>query len=243
MTRRSSRSRIANVTGVMTAFVCTFAAGQTPSPQDPPDAIVAHLLTHPHGLAWLSDEDQALLDAVKREPGRFVEAVTKALRLPDDDAALADADKHTRVERALVLARELGAENGRGPVRTLFTQASQLKTRHADTPDIRPEGDTTAFDAKRHVLGLRRLALDVLAAFKDDHFADAVLESVEREDLATQVVMLRYLEQAAAGKAGVHERLSRMVDDERSSLHRNPAAINALRAIKASADHSPGNAP
>ena len=205
-----------------------------------PSEAIEHLLSLQHGLARLDEEETALVEQIRRNPADYVEPLSGTLQLADAGGALDSLETRLRLERALGVARLIGAEHGRDMVQHFFTQISR---RVSDLRSVALEPDDPRREALQNALSLRRHALELLGEFRDARAVDSALASLEIEDLASRHVTLQYLAQIEAARDRVRNELRRMTGDPKSPLYRFGPALKTLEALDAAAETKPGALP
>ena len=198
-----------------------------------PDGTVKHLISLPHGLMFLNEEDAKLLEGVKANPAPYVPILERVLAL-SDDAEIASDETRMRLVRAIDLARLIGAEQAGKVVRRFFDSIHDrfADIRATDVTRIPETGVLIIGHASSNAVMLRNHALDALADFGDAYAVDTCIRSIEAErKLMTEVVMLRYLEKVAPLCPAARPKLEKMYDSLDSPLRHNPQLLRVLEAI------------
>ncbi len=205
-----------------------------------PEKVVSRLLSLRHGLLrrTMDNETEALLDAVLANPAPYADAIAVALDLPEDEARIGTTAGLHRVSCAITLAKMIGHEHAAPMVHRFFDKVSNRVVQyrsHAEDSDARKQ-------VYRNILLLQNWTLDALGEFGDRYAIDECVKTVgsietEKGDLASQVVMLRYLEKVAPLRPDIRPKLAEMYQSRASRLRNNPQLQRVLEAIdRAEAD-------
>jgi len=206
----------------------SFASGQEAQRELPPEAVVTRLSSLRHGLSFLSREEESLLTELRGNPGKYAPEVDRALRLPTEDEALSAEEVRLQLGRVLLVAGQLGPDHGGEMLLRFYEQLSERQNHAVKERGLSVGGSGPQEPWLQNLVLLRRTSLKVLAALGDVRSAGPVLDSIESEDIATQVVMLQYLGETARGDEKIKARLATMVDDKDSTLYRDALALRIL---------------
>lgn len=110
---------VTSVSGLL-VFSLQIIGDEDPLQQLTPEAAVEHLISLRHGLSFLDDENQALLDRVRNNPDRYANALTTVLSKKLDEQMLVSLEKVHRLARAIDLARQIGHRHAQRALHQLF---------------------------------------------------------------------------------------------------------------------------
>jgi len=193
-----------------------------------PDEIVAFLTSLRHGLRDLDPASQTLVDRIRSNPDRFVNAISSAAKLPTSLNDLPEQDALRRNGGALGLAKLLPVEQGVPIARDMYLQATKL-VRECETNIAKTE--RCPVEVKQFLTLLRGSALDVVGSFRDPCLIPNVLDSIRDEGKGTDVIMLRYLLEVAPLQPDIRPKLDEFYNEKNSWLHKHPQLLAVLEAI------------
>ncbi len=182
-----------------------------------------------------------MLSDVRQHSGAYSGAVSALLKLPGDEQQLESTPALNRIQNILLIAQELGPEHGAGMVRDFYEQCSRSQRAAVSTGRVIVPRSGPREPWLSNLLQMRRLALEVLGKLEDATQINSVLDSLDSEDVATQVLMLQYLGEVARGNAMVKARLSKMVKDQGTTLYRDGLALRILELLDRPKDESEAN--
>lgn len=198
--------------------VSSTPAASLPQGRETPQQVVEILVSLPHGLDRLSEENRGRLEQVRRNPEPYITAL-RSLYVGRDIAAIGAYEDALRFERAIML---LGAVGSPGALSQLAVWYSVLEgaTGHAA---YAPNRD--------NMLRFRRLVFVALGRAKQNDIVTSVLVSLEKMDHATRIAALEYLARCCVGSRDVVNGLMRYLNDEHSPLYQDVLLKKALQLI------------
>jgi len=221
----------------LTIAICLTASGQQIKDSvllASPDAAVEYLVSLRHGLTFLDEEAQRVLEGVKAKPETYVGALQKILSIPLDDQLLSSLDDVHRLSRALDLARQMDSRHTGNVVHRFFDATARVSRnlRSRRQPAERVDPDSRLERAYRNVVLLRDDSLKVLSDFNDPYSVDVCVDSIEEERKTTsEVVMLQYLEKVGPLRPDIRPKLEEMYNSPDSPLRNNPQLLRVLEAM------------
>lgn len=198
-----------------------------------PEAAVEHLIALRHGLSFLDDENQALLDRVTKAPERHASALAIVLAKRLEEQMLTSLDEVHRLSRAIDLARQIGQPHTRESLHEFFHEATRSLASLRSAPHKNPRQAHSSVQRRLHNAALLRdQTLKVLSEFNDPYAVDICVESLETErNLMMEFVMLGYLVKVAPLRPDIRAKLEEMYNSPISPLRNHPQLLRVLEAV------------
>ena len=191
--------------------------------EDSPSDEIYKVLRWQHGLARLSPEQRIVLASIVAHPDKYLPILAEKLRSLDALQIVSDQESRRQDELLIVLIAEIGTDAVYSILRDAYSRLEQrcngLK------------GDSTATALRGHMISLKRVILDCMGQKGSKALVNFCLRSVEHEDYANQLVILRYFERVGSNDQRVIDSLKIISQNKQSSLFENNRLMKTIDAL------------
>lgn len=187
-------------------------------PREAPSHTVERVLLSTHGLVRLSTEDEARLEAIKKDPDRYL-PVFEERYPPASLTEIEGAQDAALFGMAATMVGMMDSDRARGLLISWYVAL--------DDASAAPSG---AEDPDLHMM--QHAVLGALGTTAVAPVVERVLARLEQVDVARRASGLQYLARSSWRDADVVARLQAIYDSPASPLHRDPMLGSVLQSIQ-----------
>lgn len=199
----------------------------------PPQAVVEHLISLPHGLQMMGAKDQSLLERIRKSPDRYMPIIREQVMLKPDLIRYVELDTQRRFSGSTELMFAIGGEEALNLATELQTQVHDYLALEWKSVRAFERGERKRIaPLAQYMLRVARSLFDGFRIVRSDKAVGAAIEMIRIADYATAMSALQYLLAVASGDPEVAQAAAKAASDPGSSLTGDPVATAMIKALR-----------